>query len=267
MKSSLVADATSEIGRAVAKRLAQVGQRVLACGSDEARLLELDRRLSQSELHRTRTSTAAAQASEWIEQQNTGLDHLVLIPPLGEIAPQNTQDAHGATTLHELPQSFLTPARVQATLLSRFVLECNEWVRICLPALQRGKRPKKVLIIHELPDTDSGLCRLIAQSCRAQTAELARELAPQRVHVNALFAQALESERRVQALCTAADVAPESPEALECIKEAARGVPLRSFVPLPDLAAHAETLLGSFTDHVTGKAFTLDSGSSETPVG
>lgn len=120
----------SDLTRRAAHALAAEGHRLLLVGDEPNTLEELDARLAQSELHRVKTTGPVHELAAWIQEQNVGLDGLVLFAPPPEPG-----------------HSLFVPTTVNLRNAERSLFGVLEVVRGLLPQLRKGKKPKRILVV------------------------------------------------------------------------------------------------------------------------
>lgn len=172
VKSILLWNLSSEFSVAVASALAASGYRLLLVGDNSEQLDEVDATLAQSELHRLRPQAEARDLDAWVRSQAVGMDHAVLFP--------------------EPPSSPTTwpPAGTWNAQLDRCFVQPLEVIRTLRPLLNRGKKPKHLVIAFqwlELFTSSTAFDRTLRTTWAHAGRELATELAPLETAVNLLW--------------------------------------------------------------------------------
>lgn len=218
-KSILVWNLSSEFSVAVASVLANAGYRLLLAGDDAQQLDEVDAMLAQSELHRLRAQTNPRDLDAWVRTQAVGMDHVVIFPP----APSPPGPWPPAATWHtELDRSFIQPLEV---------------IRVIRPLLNRGKKPKHLVVALQWLDlfaATTPLDRTLATTWAHVGRELANELVPWETVVNLLWFGPLATQQTCAEMARRAELEDVPLEAYQ--RQLVSRLPRRS-LPSPNKAA------------------------------
>lgn len=168
----------SEFSTHAARALAASGHRLLLVGSDRQMLEQLDAGLAQSELHRFTQTPALNAVGAWVEEQNAGLDGLVVFVPAPEPQP-----------------SVFVPLSANLRSSERSVFTTVELIRELLPQLRRGKRPKRVLLVLDWQSNPHPpMAAVLTHTWQALLPSLTAELNKQGSHFNVLCLRKATSE-------------------------------------------------------------------------
>jgi NAD(P)-dependent dehydrogenase (short-subunit alcohol dehydrogenase family) len=182
VKTFLIAGVETELSESLCLELARRDRRLLVAGRGTTQLELLDATLVQNELHRYHVGLEGGDLAEWSKTQRIGLDGLVLFPPL----PTAAQPI------------LLAPEALQA-LTSVSLLAPIEVIRRLLPQLERGKKPKSILVVLDWQQPDpspiAAWVTVLKQAWRSCVRELAHELAGSGLVINALYPGNLYSDQ------------------------------------------------------------------------
>lgn len=159
MKTLLAWNVNSEFSREVCRGLALGGRRLLLTGASAETLTELDGALCQSELHRYATVSDDGELLGWVQEQQLGLDGVVLFP-------------------HLQAAGVLEPSAASVAAWKAALLDPLATLQELQPLLLRGKKPKLVSIVLDvgLPSA-AGFAAVACAAWREAAARLHEESA------------------------------------------------------------------------------------------
>jgi NAD(P)-dependent dehydrogenase (short-subunit alcohol dehydrogenase family) len=197
VKTLLVWGVETELSESVCLELARRDRRLLVAGQSATQLELLDATLVQSELHRYRAELESVGLADWVRTQRIGLDGLVLfpLPPTSERSALQSPEALQALT----GASLLAPLEV---------------IRSLLPQLERGKKPKSILVVLDWqpgPSAVSAWTTILKQAWGSCVRQLGRELASSGLVINVLDPGSLCSDRELLDSEAAVDDEPPQP--------------------------------------------------------
>lgn len=246
-RTILVTGATGGIGQALCTRLAGSGQALLLAARDEGRLQALSTRLDVLHPGSYRwtavdmNSDSSVQAfGEQLAASGTVLDGVVLMPPQDPPTSDPTPPSEAWRAI--LQRSFIGPL----ALLKGAIAAMR-------PDPAQGRRAKVVIISGMSSVQVMGhyaTSNVIRCAWLAQAKTLAFALGERGIHVNTLSLGGTLTPGYRASLEKRAAQAGVSYE--ERLAEETANIPLKKYGRPEEVAVAVETLLGEFSDHMTG---------------
>lgn len=250
---TLVTAATGGIGSALARRLADAGHRLVLLARREAALEALRGELAGAGQHITlpldmaRPQDAAGLAVA-LAGHGLGLDHAVIMPPQPHASAEPMPDAAVWRDLFET--SFIGPLEVLKTAIS------------CMRPDPESGRRSKVVVVSGISSAQVlshyATANVIRTAWVGQAKTLAFALGARGIHINTLslggtlspwYRAAIETRAACHGMSFAERLAAET-----------ENVPLGKYGTPEEAAGAIETLLGPFSDHMTGTNLLHDGG-------
>lgn len=250
---TLITGATGGIGQPLCRRLASSGHRLVMLARNEDRLRALCASLEQPELHLVVPADMGHPAAgdvleNALVSHHVTLAGVVLMPPQPHAAQDPLPEAQIWRDLFE--RSFIGPLAVLGAAITQMRPDPAAGRR-CKIAIVSGISSVQVLSHY-------ATANVIRTAWVGQAKTLAMALGPQGIHVNTLsLGGTLSPWYRTAIERRAADAGVSFEERL-C--QETDNVPLGKYGTPEEVAVAVETLLGAFTDQITGVNITHDGG-------
>lgn len=250
---TLVTAATGGIGSALSRQLAATGHRLVLLARNLDALETLRRDLPDPDLHHVVSldmsrPTEARHLADLLAAIGSALDHAVIMPPQPHSSSEPTPDPAVWRALFET--SFIGPLEILKTAIAHME-----------PDLAKGRR-SKVVVVSGISSAQVlshyATANVIRTAWVGQAKTLAFALGPRGIHINTLSLGGTLSPWYKAAIQKRAEINGMTYE--ERIASETDNVPLGKY-GTPEEAANAiATLLGTFSDHMTGTNILHDGG-------
>ncbi len=250
---TLVTAATGGIGSALSRQLAATGHRLVLLARNLDALETLRRDLPDPDLHHVVSldmsrPTEARHLADLLAAIGSALDHAVIMPPQPHSSSEPMPDPAVWRALFET--SFIGPLEILKTAIAHME-----------PNLAEGRR-SKVVVVSGISSAQVlshyATANVIRTAWVGQAKTLAFALGPRGIHINTLSLGGTLSPWYKAAIQKRAEINGMTYE--ERIASETDNVPLGKY-GTPEEAANAiATLLGTFSDHMTGTNILHDGG-------
>jgi 3-oxoacyl-[acyl-carrier protein] reductase len=250
---TLVTAATGGIGSALSRQLSAAGHRLVLLARRLEALEELRRDLANPDVHRIVSldmarPVEAAKLVELLSGIASPLDHAVMMPPQPHSSAEAMPDPSVWRDLFET--SFIGPLEVLKTAISYMH-----------PNPADGRR-SKIVVVSGISSAQVlshyATANVIRTAWLGQAKTLAFALGKRGIHINTLSLGGTLSPWYRTAIAKRAQAGAITLE--ECLASETDNVPLGKYGSPEEAANAVTTLLGPFTDHMTGTNILHDGG-------